>query len=66
MAFSKNVLIRYKTIDRCLQNRYRTWTLKDLIRACSDALHEYEGREVNISRSTLQMDLQMMRSEKIV
>ncbi|AXG68313.1 WYL domain protein [Kordia sp. SMS9] len=65
MAINKNALIRYKTIDKCLQNHYRQWTLNDLIEACSDALHEYEGREVNVSRRTVQLDIQMMRSDKL-
>lgn len=65
MAINKNALIRYKTIDKCLQNRYRQWTLNDLIDACSDALYEYEGREVNVSKRTIQLDIQMMRSDKL-
>ena len=36
MPANKNALIRYKTIDRCLRNRYRRWTLEDLVEACSD------------------------------
>lgn len=65
MAQNKNALIRYKTIDKCLQNRYRQWTLQDLIDACSDALYEYEGRDVNVSKRTVQLDIQMMRSDKL-
>lgn len=65
MALNKNALLRYKTIDKCLQNTYRNWTLDDLIEACSDALYEYEGRDTNISRRTVQMDLQLMRSDKL-
>ena len=65
MAINKNALIRYKTIDKCLQNHYRQWTLDDLIEACSEALHEYEGREINVSKRTVQLDLQMMRSDKL-
>ena len=65
MPVSKNALIRYKTIDRCLRNRYRRWTLDDLIEACSDALYEYEGRDEGVSRRTVQLDIQMMRSEKL-
>lgn len=65
MALNKNALIRYKTIDKCLQNNYRQWTLEDLIEACSDALYEYEGRAVNVSKRTVQLDLQMMRSDKL-
>ncbi|OIQ21737.1 MAG: WYL domain-containing protein [Flavobacterium sp. MedPE-SWcel] len=65
MAVNKNALIRYKTIDKCLQNIYREWTLDDLIEMCSSALYEYEGKEVNISKRTIQLDIQMMRSDKL-
>ncbi len=65
MALNKNALIRYKTIDKCLQNNYRQWTLDDLIEACSDTLYEYEGREVNVSKRTVQLDIQIMRSDKL-
>ncbi|TDO73682.1 putative DNA-binding transcriptional regulator YafY [Flavobacterium chryseum] len=65
MSQNKNALIRYKTIDKCLQNKYRTWTLEDLIECCSEALFEYEGRENSISKRTIQMDIQLMRSEKL-
>lgn len=65
MPANKSALIRYKTIDKCLQNRYRRWTLEDLIQACSDALYEYEGKDTDISRRTTQLDIQMMRSDKL-
>jgi predicted DNA-binding transcriptional regulator YafY len=65
MPVNRNALIRYKTIDTCLRNKYRQWTLEDLIDACSDALYEYEGIDKGISRRTIQMDIQMMRSEKL-
>lgn len=65
MAQNKNALIRYKTIDKCLQNKYRQWTLEDLIEACSQALYEYEGKETSVSKRTVQLDIQMMRSDKL-
>lgn len=65
MARNKNALIRYRTIDKCLQNQYKNWTLNDLIDACSEALHEYEGKDSNVSRRTIQLDIQMMRSDKL-
>ena len=65
MAVNKNALIRYKTIDKCLQNRYREWTLEDLIYECSEALYEYEGIDKGVSRRTVQGDIQMMRSDKL-
>lgn len=65
MAVNKNALIRYKTIDRCLQNTYRTWTLADLVEYCSQALYDLEGRNINVSTRTVQLDIQTMRSEKL-
>ena len=65
MAMNKNALIRYKTIDKCLQNRSRKWTLNDLIDACSDALYEYEGKDSLVSKRTVQLDLQIMRGDKL-
>jgi predicted DNA-binding transcriptional regulator YafY len=65
MALNKNALIRYKTIDKCLQNQYKQWTLDSLIEACSDALYEYEGRDINVSKRTVQLDIQMMRGDKL-
>lgn len=65
MALNKNALIRYRTIDKCLQNRQRRWTLNDLIIACSEALYEYEGKEMTVSKRTVQLDIQMMRSDKL-
>jgi len=65
MAQNKNALIRYKTIDKCLQNAYRKWTLNDLIEACSDALYEYEGKHTEVSKRTVQLDIQLLRSDKL-
>lgn len=65
MAVNKNALIRYKTIDKCLRNRFRKWTLNDLIEACSDALYDYEGKDTNVSKRTIQLDIQNMRSDKL-
>lgn len=65
MPVNRNALIRYRTIDNCLQNRFRTWTLDDLIEACSEALYEFEGIDKGVSRRSVQADLAMMRSDKL-
>ncbi|MBX7241141.1 MAG: WYL domain-containing protein [Bacteroidia bacterium] len=65
MPANRNALIRYRTIDTCLQNRYRKWTLEDLIEKVSEALYEFEGIEKGISRRTIQADIQFMRSDKL-
>ncbi len=65
MPLNRATLIRISTIDKCLQNRYRRWTINDLIDACTDALAEFEGRSNPISRRTFQNDLALMRSDRL-
>ena len=64
MSSNKNALIRYKTLDKCLKNKFKKYTLDDLMDECSEALFEYEGKESFVSKRTIQLDLQNMRSEK--
>ena len=65
MPVTRNALIRYRTIDNCLKNRQRRWTLEDLIDACSESLYEYEGIDKGVSKRSIQMDIQFMRSDKL-
>lgn len=65
MPANKNALIRYKTIDNCLRNKYRRWTIDNLVDACSDALYDMEGITKGVSLRTVQADLQIMRSDKL-
>jgi predicted DNA-binding transcriptional regulator YafY len=65
MPLNRNALVRFRTIDNCLRNRQRRWTLEALIKACSEALYEYEGIDKGVSRRSVQMDLQLMRSDKL-
>ncbi len=65
MPVNRNALIRYRTIDRCLQNRRRKWTIEALMDACNDALYEYEGIDKGLSMRTIRLDLNAMRSDKL-
>lgn len=65
MSINKLALIRYRAIDECLKNRYRKWTLDDLIIRVAEKLYEYEGITSGISRRTIQADIQLMRSDKL-
>lgn len=65
MPANKNALIRYRIIDNCLRNRYRRWTLDDLVQACCDALYDMEGIKKGVCARTVQMDMQIMRSDKL-
>lgn len=65
MSVNKLALIRYKTIDDCLRNRNRKWTLESLIEKVSDVLYEKEGITSGVSKRTIQADIQLMRSNKL-
>jgi len=65
MSINKLALIRYKTIDECLQNKHKKWTLEKIIEKVADALYEYEGITSGISKRTIQADIQLMRSDKL-
>lgn len=65
MAVNKLALIRYKTIDDCLRNRFRKWTLDDLIEKVAEVLYDREGIATGVSRRTIQADIQIMRSDKL-
>lgn len=65
MSINKLALIRYKAIDDCLRNRYRKWTLEDLIDKVADVLYNAEGISSGVSKRTIQADIQLMRSDKL-
>ncbi|WP_316770491.1 WYL domain-containing protein [Pedobacter frigiditerrae] len=65
MAINKLALIRYKTIDDCLKNRFRKWTLDDIIEKVAKTLYEMEGITSGVSKRTIQADIQLMRSDKL-
>ena len=63
MPSNLNALIRYKTIDRCLRNKYIRCDIRRLQEACSEALGEARGRMETISERTIRDDIRVMRSE---
>jgi len=63
MPTNLNALIRYKTIDACLRNRFIECTIDYLIDSCSQALTEYRGRNAQVSERTIRDDLRVMKSD---
>lgn len=61
MVINKNALVRYLTIDFCLQQRNRTWTLQDLIKECTMALELKCNQSKPVGKRTIQLDIQFMR-----
>ncbi len=67
MTANSNALLRHKTIDQCLRDNSRKYTLLDLITACQRALKEkYGSKEAGKSKvglRTIQLDIQFMRDK---
>lgn len=62
MPLSKNAMLRYRVIDRCLSVQGRLWSLEELLGKCNEAMKDYAG--CGISKRTVQGDLQFMRSSE--
>jgi hypothetical protein len=63
MPANLNALIRYRTIDKCLSNPYRKWTIPELAEVCALALKEHRGIYSGISERTIREDIRVMRSD---
>ncbi|MBE6223783.1 MAG: WYL domain-containing protein [Bacteroidales bacterium] len=65
MSNFSNAVLRHRTIDACLRDTSRKYTLIDLINACTAAIKEKHGSKVGnkfkVSVRSLQLDLQTMR-----
>jgi predicted DNA-binding transcriptional regulator YafY len=65
MPANLDALLRYHTIDQCLQNRFRKWNWQNLAEACAQTLAEASYRsngKASISQRTIQNDIRIMRS----
>jgi predicted DNA-binding transcriptional regulator YafY len=63
MATNKNAVLRYKTLDRCLQNTGRKYSFDDLLNEVNNALFEDDPKSSGINTRQLRSDIQFMRSE---
>lgn len=62
MATNKNAQLRYKILDECFANRYKTFGIQELIEVCSERFSEYYGEKIQISRRTIYEDIRFMES----
>lgn len=61
MPPSNNALLRYATLDECLQRRARHWTFEELRNAVVERLAAQLGSKGKVSVRTLREDLKNMR-----
>lgn len=50
-------------MNRCFRNKYKRYYMDDLIKACSDAIYEYCGKEIGCSKRTIYDDIDFMESD---
>ena len=61
MPVDKQVLLRYKVLNRCFRNRYREYTIDDLVDACNEALRKADKQDV--SKRTIQNDINILEAD---
>ena len=67
MPANLDTLIRFHTIDKCLQNHYKKWTWEKLSEACRDAVGEMRelSAKDKFSKRTIENDIRIMRSDAL-
>jgi predicted DNA-binding transcriptional regulator YafY len=58
MPVDKQVLLRYQVLNKCFRNRYREYTIDDLVDECNNALRRADKPDV--SKRTIQNDINQL------
>ena len=62
MPVDKQVLLRYQVLNRCFRNKYREYTIDDLVDECNKALRKADRPEV--SKRTIQNDIAQLETRE--
>ena len=61
MPVDKQVLLRYQVLNKCFRNRYREYTIDDLVDECNKALRRIDKQDV--SKRTIQNDINTLEAD---
>ncbi len=61
MPVDKQVLLRYQVLNKCFRNRYREYTIDDLVDECNKALCRID--RPNVSKRTIQNDINILEAD---
>ena len=57
MPVDKQVLLRYQVLNKCFRNRYREFTIDDLVEECNKAMSKELDKYDGVSKRTIQDDI---------
>ena len=61
MPVDKQVLLRYHVLNKCFRNKYREYTIDDLVDECNKALRRADKPDV--SKRTIQNDINILEAD---
>ena len=61
MPVDKQVMLRYQVLNKCFRNRYREYTIDDLVDECNKALRRMDKPDV--SKRTIQNDINILEAD---
>ncbi len=61
MPVDKQVLLRYQVLNKCFRNRYREYTIDDLVDECNKALCRID--RPNVSKRTIQNNINILEAD---
>ena len=61
MPVDKQVLLRYQVLNKCFRNKYREYTIDDLVDECNKALRKADKAEV--SKRSVQNDINILEAD---
>ena len=61
MPVDKQVMLRYQVLNKCFRNRYREYTIDDLVDECNKALRRIDKPDV--SKRTIQNDINILEAD---
>ena len=61
MPVDRQVLLRYQVLNQCFRNRYREYTIDDLVDVCNKALRRMDKPDV--SKRTIQNDISILEAD---
>lgn len=61
MAVNKDVFLRYQVLNKCFRNRYRDYTIDDLVNECNKALRRIG--KTDVSKRTIQYDINILEAD---